>query len=156
MILLIFVIISAGIIAMGFLRNCINTSGSDTGNKELATYYLMDKQSKSAKMEQLVKAAAFTLNNINEQGLDVLNELAEERLVSSKYLKQVVDLEKELILERMIIKNEAEMLMPGSGNEIFDKARKIKIPKPEPKRINMFDEKLYLKRKEIFFNLLSS
>lgn len=154
MFLIIFSILSACLVIAKVIYGQMNTMYFDTMNNELTLYYTMDSSNKQTKFRQLSKAAAFTINGLRElkNKIEEVNRLVEERLISNKYLSNLLDLQKEFILERVIVKNEAESLVPGSSDQLFEEATRMKNGCVESKKLNLVDAKLYLKKRDMFFN----
>ncbi|KAI5169326.1 hypothetical protein PAEPH01_0618 [Pancytospora epiphaga] len=153
MILAIFVVFSLLVIAIPILTRRRLPEADLSDNAELNKYYDMEGEQPVQLMRQLVKAARMSMDNSDYlvQKMESLSRLHDERLVSDDYFNSFIAKKDNLVIERIMIENEAEMLRPGSKDAIFAEA--AKLPRQEHKASSQkkryFDEAIYLKRRDI-------
>lgn len=152
MILVIFTVASLLMIAVALLTKRPKPEVEYEGNAELRKFYEAEGEPAGHRMRQLARAARLSMDHSESlvQQIEAVSHLHDERLVSDDYFGVFLTRKDNLVIERILIENEAEMLRPGSKDTLFAEASKM--PRTEhkaPQRKKYFDEALYLKRKEI-------
>ena len=130
----------------------------DTGNTELDAFYAMESEPSLVQMRQLTKAARCSLDGKRtlERQIQTLSMLHEEGLVSDGYYNDALRQDEELVVEKIIIEGDAEMLQPGSKDTIFADAAKLPSTEKCAQKKKFFDEAPYLKKREIFMGKVSA
>lgn len=157
MILLIFIIVSILVIIVKVIYSRKDSPTTDTGNIELGVFYSLEDKPAAARILQLSKAAAYNIQTKEElqNKTKIATTLFEERLVTDNYLRSLLNLDEELILEKIIIENEAETIKAGGRDVVFAEASKVPAYPNAIKKKKYFDEGLYLKRREMFLSKLA-
>lgn len=157
MIMVIFSIASILIVGAAVAMKRMNRKGAEIGNKELEIFYEMEDEPQAAQMRQLIKAARASADakEAIEKKIESVSQLHDDKLVSDDYINGLTQASEELVIEKILIENEAEMLRPGARDTIFAEAARLPAqPKELASKKKSFDEALYIKRKEMLVGAL--
>lgn len=151
MVIIIFALIfSTLILAFGITKRK-KESDTSSRNTDLLIFYNSYGEPINQRVKYLIKAAK-TLIDDGSKLSDKMGEITylhDEKIVSDEYYNSIKNLEEELEIEKIMIENEAECLKSGFKEIIFSEA--AKLPNSDlsrNKKLKLFDEALYLKRKE--------
>lgn len=157
MIVVLFSIVSALIVAAALAARRGRHGPAERSSAELDLFYTMGDESVGVQMRQLTKAARAVTDAKESlsEAIETASPLHDDRLLSDEYYNFLVSQNEDLIVERIVIENEAEALRPGSKEAVFSDA--ARLPSGESRgsvRRKYFDEGLFLRKREMLMDKL--
>lgn len=127
-------------------------------NEELEKYYSIPYDQTNLKMKQLLEAAKHTIRQLEKYSDEnkIITELYDDRVLSDDFFNKFKKIEENLIVEKTIIENEADLIKTGLKDFIFLEAKKQVLNQPKVKGEKLFDETLFLKKIDILQKNLKS
>lgn len=120
-------------------------------NEELEKFYLVSTEQPTLQTKQLLEAAKYTVKNLEKyaQESDIISNLYHERILSDEFFEQFKNIEQNLIVEKTIIENEAEMIKPGLKDQIFLEAKKRISGINNQNEPTLFENVAFLKKQDL-------
>ena len=147
MFLVLISLLFAGLLTALALRRKSRSGQTRTG-AELDAYFATEEPGEAQK-RQLLRAARVLISESEqlEKKLEAVEWLHHERLVSEEYFRRHRATKDDLALDRMLIEGEIDFY--GTREAFFNEARKLPETKKHESQHRWFDEKLYLKKREV-------